>query len=405
MRDFKLGYAPPGWSSLRAFAESKGIEADALVGCGLAVKNEEGSVYDRFRDRVIFSLIDLSGKVVGFAGRGLDKDAVPKYLNSPETPLYRKKEFLYGLNVTRQYIKDEKCALVVEGYMDFLTLYQAGIRNAVATSGTAMTPSTPTCSTVSPRGSSWYSTATTAGQTAAERGIFTLAPFDLDVAILTLPPRRTLIPSSRSPAAEAFRALMRRRRNASDFIIDRAIAENGGRTPRGQKTVIGASSPLCGRCPRSREEHASGGSWPTGSGSTRRRSVRYCARRAPAARGAARAADNGNDFHAIAPGWKFLHLLVHRPELIAEARATSLPTFFGRGSLRVIFAGTLNTMIAHGNLNGIIMRRRIRKRSSSCHPCLPCRRLKRTCSQSSCSRSFTSRRNFLNRASRETVCS
>ena len=88
----------------------------------------------------MFPLLDLSGRVIGFAGRAMDREASPKYLNSPETVLYRKKEFLYGLNFTRQYIKEEKYAIVVEGYMDFLTLYQSGIRNAVATSGTAMTP-------------------------------------------------------------------------------------------------------------------------------------------------------------------------------------------------------------------------------------------------------------------------
>jgi DNA primase len=77
VRDFKLGYAPPGWSSLISFAEGKGIAADALVACGCAVRKEDGAVYDRFRERIMFPLVDLSGRVIGFAGRGLDKDATP----------------------------------------------------------------------------------------------------------------------------------------------------------------------------------------------------------------------------------------------------------------------------------------------------------------------------------------
>ena len=88
----------------------------------------------------MFSLCDLSGKVIGFAGRGMETNAVPKYLNSPETALYKKKEFLFGLHKSRLAIKENGYCMIVEGYMDYLILYQAGIRNVVAVSGTALTP-------------------------------------------------------------------------------------------------------------------------------------------------------------------------------------------------------------------------------------------------------------------------
>ena len=208
VRDFRLGYAPGGWSSLLDSAAGKGIAAEALVTCGLALKSAEGSTYDRFRDRIIFSLTDLSGRVIGFAGRGLEADATPKYLNSPETPLYRKKEFLYGLNSTRQYIKEENSSLVVEGYMDFLTLYQAGIRNVVATSGTAMTPEHAHVLTRFTSRVILVFDGDEAGQNAAERGVFTLAPFDLDVSILTLPPEEDPDSFVKAHGPDPFRAMM-----------------------------------------------------------------------------------------------------------------------------------------------------------------------------------------------------
>jgi DNA primase len=244
VRDFKLGYAPPGWSSLISFAEGKGVPVDALVACGCAVRKEDGAVYDRFRERVIFPLVDLSGRVIGFAGRGLDKDATPKYLNSPETALYRKKEFLYGLNSTRQYIKDEKTILVVEGYMDFLTLFQAGIRNVVATSGTAMTSEHANImKRFAPRAILVFD-GDEAGQAAAQRGVHTLAPFDLDVSILVLPPDEDPDSFVKKSGPDAFRTLIAGAVPANGFVIDKAVAEHGGRTPRGKKAVIEALAPL-----------------------------------------------------------------------------------------------------------------------------------------------------------------
>jgi DNA primase len=244
VRDFKLGYSPPGWTSFSMFAEKKGIGIDALAACGLAIKKEDGSAYDRFRDRVMFSLFDLSGRIVGFAGRGRDKDSTPKYLNSPETAIYRKKEFLYGLNVTRQYIKDQKYVLVVEGYMDFLTLYQAGIRNVVATSGTAMTAEHGhLLKRFTPRVVLVFD-GDAAGQSAAQRGIFTLTPLDLDISVLILPPDEDPDSFVKKNGPEAFRKLITTTTPANNFIIDKTIAEQGGRTPREQKSVIDQLVPL-----------------------------------------------------------------------------------------------------------------------------------------------------------------
>ena len=134
---YGLGYAPEGWQALQAaFAD---YSAAGLLECGLVLENEQGRRYDRFRDRIMFPIQDQRGNVIGFGGRVLGKGE-PKYLNSPETPIFEKGRELYGLVQARQSIRDQECVLVVEGYMDVVGLAQFGVGNAVATLGTAATP-------------------------------------------------------------------------------------------------------------------------------------------------------------------------------------------------------------------------------------------------------------------------
>ncbi len=134
---YGLGYAPEGWQALQAaFAD---YSAAGLLECGLVLENEQGRRYDRFRDRITFPIQDQRGNVIGFGGRVLGKGE-PKYLNSPETPIFEKGRELYGLVQARQSIRDHECVLVVEGYMDVVGLAQFGVGNAVATLGTAATP-------------------------------------------------------------------------------------------------------------------------------------------------------------------------------------------------------------------------------------------------------------------------
>jgi len=132
---FQLGFAPDGWQNLTAAFEN--YQAKALIDAGLVV-GEEGKRYDRFRDRIMFPIINPRGQVVGFGGRVLDQSE-PKYLNSPETPVFEKGRELYGLFHARQAIRDAGRIVVVEGYMDVVALAQYGIGYAVATLGTATT--------------------------------------------------------------------------------------------------------------------------------------------------------------------------------------------------------------------------------------------------------------------------
>lgn len=134
---FGLGYAPDDWQGLQQTFPD--YNDPALVECGLIIVNEQGRRYDRFRDRVMFPILDQRGNVIGFGGRVIGPGE-PKYLNSPETPLFEKGRELYGLTQARQAIRDSDTVIVVEGYMDVVALAQHGIGNAVATLGTACTP-------------------------------------------------------------------------------------------------------------------------------------------------------------------------------------------------------------------------------------------------------------------------
>lgn len=135
---FGLGFAPEGWDGLLKYALQKGFKEPELLRAGLIIENDKGRRYDRFRNRVMFPIKDYLGRVVGFSGRVLD-DSQPKYLNTPETDIFKKGELLYGLELARNAIRERGECLVVEGYMDVIALHQTGFRHAVAALGATLT--------------------------------------------------------------------------------------------------------------------------------------------------------------------------------------------------------------------------------------------------------------------------
>ena len=136
-RDFGLGFAPPGWDNLLQHLGGDSLQQKAMIDAGLLIENAETKrTYDRFRDRVMFPIRDSRGRIIAFGGRVLGDDK-PKYLNSPETPVFHKGQELYGLYEARKSNRDLDEIMVVEGYMDVIALAQQGLRNAVATLGTA----------------------------------------------------------------------------------------------------------------------------------------------------------------------------------------------------------------------------------------------------------------------------
>ncbi len=139
---FRLGYAPDSWQGLREQAHRHGIDDEVLLAAGLIKESERSGSepYDRFRNRLIFPVAEVGGRVIAFGGRVLSSGDQPKYLNSPETQIYHKGNLLYGLSWSRNAIRREGAALVVEGYMDYVALAARGIEHVVAGMGTAMTP-------------------------------------------------------------------------------------------------------------------------------------------------------------------------------------------------------------------------------------------------------------------------
>ncbi len=175
-RRFGLGSAPDAWDGLLTFMKGERVSEEALVTAGLAVQREGGSgVYDRFRGRLLFAIRDLQGRVVAFGGRGFG-DEQPKYLNSPETPLYTKGNLLYATDLAREPIREKNRALIVEGYVDCLMAHQHGFGETVAALGTAFTPAQLAllrryCDEVVT-----FFDADAAGQKAAERALELLEP-------------------------------------------------------------------------------------------------------------------------------------------------------------------------------------------------------------------------------------
>jgi len=185
--EFRIGYAPQEWDALRKYCESKKVPGGLLRKAGLAIQSEKGrSDYDRFRNRITFPIFNERGNIVAFGGRVMD-DSLPKYINSPETPLYSKSNVLYGLNFSKRGIRQRGFAVIVEGYMDVIIPFQNGVDNVVATSGTALTPRQVGMLKKYTDTAVMVFDSDQAGEAASLRGLDILVAHGLNVRIATLP--------------------------------------------------------------------------------------------------------------------------------------------------------------------------------------------------------------------------
>ena len=188
MRTFGLGYALRGWENFINFSKEKGFDEDKVVALGLAGRNKEGRVYDKFSGRIIFPIFSPNGRVVAFAGRVLDdKEKTAKYLNSPESLVYIKGRTLYGLSHAKDEIRKLDKAILVEGYMDLISLYQNGAKNVVAVSGTALTDDQVQLLSRYTKNVVLLFDSDTAGIKASMRSIELLLKRDMEVKIVSLP--------------------------------------------------------------------------------------------------------------------------------------------------------------------------------------------------------------------------
>ncbi len=187
IKAFRLGFAPEDPSGLLAFAKRKGVSPDALDSAGILLKSKYGGPpYPRFGGRVIFPIIDPSARIIGFGGRILEGEG-PKYLNSPETAVYHKSRVLFGLYQAREALKKSRTAIVVEGYMDVISLHQAGVKNAIAASGTSFTSEQGRIISRLARSVTLLFDGDSAGIHAAARGADTLLSTDLAITVSLLP--------------------------------------------------------------------------------------------------------------------------------------------------------------------------------------------------------------------------
>lgn len=183
IKKFGLGYAEDSWNSLYDYFKSKGTDEKILVELGL-LSQKGDRYYDKFRNRVIFPIINTAGKVIGFGGRAINSEDMPKYLNSPENRVFQKKNNLYALNITRQDIGKTGNALIVEGYMDVISLYQNGVKNVAASLGTALTENQAKLINRYTKNVILSYDADAAGQKAALRGIDVLRGENCKVKVL-----------------------------------------------------------------------------------------------------------------------------------------------------------------------------------------------------------------------------
>ena len=217
-----LGYAPPARDALRQRLVKHGFAPALIVKSGLVTRRDDGSEVDRFRNRLMVPIARDTGSVIAFGGRALDKDQVPKYLNSPETPIYSKSRTLYGLSLTKAELRKLHFAIIVEGYFDFAQVYQAGGLPVVATCGTALTTSQAQLLRRFASKAVLCFDPDTAGQGAAERSCELLVSegFDVNVALLPggLDPDTFVQQQGRS----AYVAQLKHSRPYLEFLLDRA---------------------------------------------------------------------------------------------------------------------------------------------------------------------------------------
>ncbi len=188
LRAFGLGYSPPGWENFISFAHEKKIDLERALTLGLIGQNNDGRLYDKFSGRIIFPIFSPNGRVVAFAGRIIEKrENAAKYLNSPESQIYVKGRILYGLSHAKDEIRKLDKAILVEGYMDLISLYQSGVKNVVAVSGTALTEEQVQLLSRYTKNVVLLFDADTAGIKASMRSIELLLRRDMEIKIASLP--------------------------------------------------------------------------------------------------------------------------------------------------------------------------------------------------------------------------
>lgn len=247
IRSFKIGASQESWDGLLRALQKRGYAPADVAQAGLAIARESGGYYDRFRDRLIFPLFNVVGDIVGFAGRAFG-DAMPKYLNTPETPLFDKGKMLYGLDRAKKHV-GEYGIILTEGYMDVITLHKAGVRSAVASMGTALTPAQVDLLRRYTDKVALAYDSDFAGDSASMRGIEMLVDRGMDIRVVSLPKGEDPDSITMEGGAEAFEKYLAKAADYFDFFLAKNIERTGADTPARKRDVILQMAPLIEKTP------------------------------------------------------------------------------------------------------------------------------------------------------------
>jgi DNA primase len=253
MKQFSIGYAPPGQ---RLFEElkKKGYRVEQLLACGLVRGGDSGQVYDRFRNRIVLPIRDLSGKTIAFGGRILG-DGLPKYLNSPETPLYTKSNHLYPLNIARDEIRRRDFAILVEGYFDCIVPFQLGIPNIVASLGTSLTQNQVKLLGRYTRNVITNYDPDSAGTTAAIRSIDLFLEEGFRVNVLQLPSGEDPDTFIRREGSETYQQKLKGSQSYLDFALSQFLKQQKApSSPKGKQEVVSRILPYLAKIPNKIEQ-------------------------------------------------------------------------------------------------------------------------------------------------------
>jgi len=237
LRDFGLGYAPEGWDALLNAMARRGYSAQELATAGLAIARDDGGHYDRFRERIIFPIRDASGRVIAFGGRAMRDDQPPKYLNSPETPLFQKGRVLYAFDRARKAMDAAERAIIVEGYLDAIACHEAGFIETVATMGTALTQDHVEMLRRRVSHLVLSFDADSAGMAAALRGRELFQNAELTVRVVTLPEKTDPDELIHAQGREAFGALVEAAVPMVEWELSRILAR-GRNLEEGERVEV-----------------------------------------------------------------------------------------------------------------------------------------------------------------------
>jgi DNA primase len=240
---FGIGFAPESWDALAKALAAKQVPAPLAERAGLLAERKSGGHYDRLRGRVTFPIQDVRGDCIGFGGRALSAEQEPKYLNTPESPLFRKREAFYGMPEALEAIRRSERAIVVEGYFDRIALARAGMLESLATCGTALTPEHARQLRRRTRTVVLLFDGDEAGQRAMERSLAILLPEGLRVRAAVLPPKDDPDSLLAREGAEALRAVVDGAVPALDAVLQRAAAR-GIATPWEKSDAVASVAPL-----------------------------------------------------------------------------------------------------------------------------------------------------------------